>query len=268
MTDGNRSTEELVATLEQFPADVLKALRGLSANDLSIPERDGAWSILQVLAHLCDHELQTMWRSRMIVHQDEVRLPTFDQNRWTSSAHRGRDKAALVHELTTLRRLNVLFVAGLTEEELERTAKHDDYGLLTLRGLLQRAIEHGHRHLRQIDRIKATRQFVQREIETDGAVGVAVQSIEPRVAADGIRVRSLWGTEHRHAQLIEMEKGTRFPGIDEHIPGAEEVFVLEGTLQDGINSYPAGTFVHFPAGSAHVPQSETGCRLFLFYPEG
>jgi hypothetical protein len=37
---------------------------------------------------------------------------------------------------------------------------------------------------------------------------------------------------------------------------------------DGVRDYPAGSFIHAPAGSSHVPQSETGCTLFVFYPEG
>ena len=39
-------------------------------------------------------------------------------------------------------------------------------------------------------------------------------------------------------------------------------------FNDGVRDYPAGTFIHNPAGSSHVPQSRTGCVLFVFYPEG
>jgi anti-sigma factor ChrR (cupin superfamily) len=44
--------------------------------------------------------------------------------------------------------------------------------------------------------------------------------------------------------------------------------VLSGDLGDGANVYPAGTFLHHPAGSSHSPRSKEGCRLFVFYPEG
>jgi len=27
-------------------------------------------------------------------------------------------------------------------------------------------------------------------------------------------------------------------------------------------------FIHNPVGSSHVPQSKTGCTIFVFYPEG
>lgn len=53
-----------------------------------------------------------------------------------------------------------------------------------------------------------------------------------------------------------------------HEPGPEEVFVVSGVFNDGLNDYVAGTFIHNPAGSAHLPQSKTGCVLFLFFPAG
>jgi anti-sigma factor ChrR (cupin superfamily) len=53
-----------------------------------------------------------------------------------------------------------------------------------------------------------------------------------------------------------------------HFPGPEEVFVLSGEFSDGVHHYTAGSFIHHPAGSAHVPQSSTGCALFVFFPEG
>lgn len=44
--------------------------------------------------------------------------------------------------------------------------------------------------------------------------------------------------------------------------------MVAGTFEDGARSYPAGTFLHAPAGSWHVPAGTTGCTLFVFYPEG
>ena len=85
----------------------------------------------------------------------------------------------------------------------------------------------------------------------------------------GIRQRQLWkGDNGAHAHVLEMDPGTSWPRHDVHEPGPEEVYVLTGTFNDGARDYPAGTFIHAPAGSWHVPASETGCTLFLFYPEG
>jgi anti-sigma factor ChrR (cupin superfamily) len=90
-----------------------------------------------------------------------------------------------------------------------------------------------------------------------------------RQLSPGVRIRPLWRGEHeRTALVLELDPGAVWDGVDLHEPGPEELFVLDGVFNDGIRDYPAGTFVHNPAGSSHVPQSRTGCRLFVFYPEG
>jgi anti-sigma factor ChrR (cupin superfamily) len=90
-----------------------------------------------------------------------------------------------------------------------------------------------------------------------------------RTLFDGVRVRDLWrGENGAKAQFLEMDAGTCWEGKDVHEPGPEEVYVVSGVLNDGIRDYPAGTFLHAPAESWHIPQTATGCTLFVFYPEG
>jgi hypothetical protein len=85
----------------------------------------------------------------------------------------------------------------------------------------------------------------------------------------GFSTRLLWtGPNGRKALIFEIAPGAVYPELDVHAPGAEEVFVVSGTFCDGRHSYPAGTFIHHPAGSAHIPQSKDGCVLFVYFPEG
>lgn len=85
----------------------------------------------------------------------------------------------------------------------------------------------------------------------------------------GIRLHPLWsGSNGAKAFVLKMDPGTSWEGIDVHQPGPEEVYVVAGTFNDGFRDYPAGSFIHAPAGSSHVPQTTEGCTLFLFYPEG
>ena len=96
-----------------------------------------------------------------------------------------------------------------------------------------------------------------------------LRSVSPRELFKGINLFRLWKGEHgASAQVLEIAPGASWEGLDVHEPGPEEVYVLSGTFNDGVRDYPAGTFIHNPAGSAHVPQSQTGCTLFVFYPAG
>ena len=97
----------------------------------------------------------------------------------------------------------------------------------------------------------------------------SVENAPPRELFRGVRLRTLWqGENGAKAQVLEMDPGSCWVGVDVHEPGPEEVFVVSGVFNDGVRDYPAGSFIHAPAGSSHVPQSRTGCVLFVFYPEG
>lgn len=96
-----------------------------------------------------------------------------------------------------------------------------------------------------------------------------IDSPVPRQVAKGFIVWDLWsGLNGAKAQLVDIAPGAVYPGEELHAPGPEEVYVVSGVFNDGERDYPAGSFIHCPAGSRHVPQSAEGCRLFLFYPEG
>ncbi|MGW5220371.1 cupin domain-containing protein [Nocardia sp. NPDC004085] len=103
----------------------------------------------------------------------------------------------------------------------------------------------------------------------EGYTSVSVADSPVRELFPGIRVRHLWtGPSGASANVLEMDPGTSWPHRDIHEPGPEEVYVVAGTFNDGARDYPAGTFLHAPAGSWHVPATATGCTLFVFYPEG
>jgi anti-sigma factor ChrR (cupin superfamily) len=98
---------------------------------------------------------------------------------------------------------------------------------------------------------------------------VHLQDVKPEQPYPGVRIRRLWkGARGSKALVVEIDAGFGWQELDVHEPGPEEVFVVSGVFHDGSREFPAGSFIHNPAGSSHVPQSATGCVLFVFYPEG
>lgn len=93
--------------------------------------------------------------------------------------------------------------------------------------------------------------------------------VTPVQVGHGVTLRQLWDHgDGAKALVVDISPGASWPELDVHAPGPEEVYVARGTFNDGVRDYPEGTFIHCPAGSSHWPQSATGCRLFVFYPEG
>lgn len=98
---------------------------------------------------------------------------------------------------------------------------------------------------------------------------VNFQNVPAQAIFPEIQACTLWQTANdRKTVWLEIAPGVKWKGVDVHDPGAEEAFVISGVFNDGTRDYPAGTFIHNPVGSSHILQSETGCTLFVFYPEG
>src|SRR5687768_6331967 len=95
------------------------------------------------------------------------------------------------------------------------------------------------------------------------------KDVDSREIYPGVRKRVLWQELNgARAQILEIDPGARFLKLDVHHPGPEEVYVVSGTFNDGARDYPAGSFVHNPAGTSHPPQSRHGCVPYVFFPGG
>lgn len=106
-------------------------------------------------------------------------------------------------------------------------------------------------------------------INLEGVVSVNWQDVPEKEIFPGIRKRILRKAKSGFiAQILEIDAGAKFTQLDVHEPGSEEIFVVSGVFNDGVHDYPAGTYIHNPAGSAHIPQSETGCVLLVCFPDG
>lgn len=60
--------------------------------------------------------------------------------------------------------------------------------------------------------------------------------------------------------LLRLDAGVALPRAT--APGGEEIFVLDGTLEDATRRYPAGSWLRDPPGAGRGLHSETGCTLY------
>ena len=65
--------------------------------------------------------------------------------------------------------------------------------------------------------------------------------------------------------LLKFAPGSRYHG--HRHPGGEEYYVLEGELDDIGKSWPAGSYIWHPPGSAHRPSSKSGCTVLVVLPQ-
>lgn len=66
--------------------------------------------------------------------------------------------------------------------------------------------------------------------------------------------------------LVEFAPGATFGEEVHHTK--EILYVLEGEFHAGERVHPAGTLITAKEGGVHWPQSRTGCRVLVLYPDG
>ena len=97
---------------------------------------------------------------------------------------------------------------------------------------------------------------------TSVRVEVKDDAFEPYVA-DGI-ARVVLYAEPEHSEqmhVLRLAPGVVTPEVE--TPGGEELFVLEGSCEDGERELSEGSWVRYPPGSRHRLRTESGCRLYV-----
>lgn len=101
-----------------------------------------------------------------------------------------------------------------------------------------------------------------------GVTSTQWEQTERHEVAPGIWERVVWSEgDDKRVCVYEFSPGAAFPGVDVHAKGPEQIYVIRGIFNDGHRDHPAGSFIHNPTGSAHIPQSAEGCAVLISWPQ-
>jgi len=144
-----------IPVLERTPRVLSAMLSGLPEPWLTAAEGPGKWTPREVLSHLI-HGERTDWIPRvehLLAHGDQVAFPPFDQD---ASVHAGDGQTipALLDTFASLRResLQRLKQLGLGPNDLSRTGRHPEFGIVTLSQHLSTWVAHDLGHIAQVVR--------------------------------------------------------------------------------------------------------------------
>ena len=147
---------EPLTVLEELVPALAAATCDLSRDELRRPEREGKWSIIQVVQHLADTELVIGYRVRVVLSQDAPTLPGFDQDAWAAALrYEHASLTSAMQQLRVLRESNLWLLQPLTAEQLERHGMHAERGKETLDRIIRLTAGHDLVHRRQLERIKS-----------------------------------------------------------------------------------------------------------------
>ena len=139
---------------ERTPELIAALIAGSTQERLRERPGKDKWSIGEILAHLAEDEIATAWRYRQMVEHDGIDLGAFDQDMWARLGnYQGRDPEESLELFRLVRQANLLFLHGLSQEQLEHWGIHAERGRITVRGLTAHMAGHDANHVEQIRKI-------------------------------------------------------------------------------------------------------------------
>ena len=153
MTDQRKA--QCLDDIEQTPARLRAAVRGLNDQQLDTPYRDGGWTVRQVVHHVPDSHMNSYVRFKLALTEDEPTIRPYMENLWAElpEAKSAPIEPSLVL-LESLHKRWMLALRGIQPEEWKRNLRHPEMGLLSLEKTLALYSWHGRHHVAHVTSLR------------------------------------------------------------------------------------------------------------------
>ncbi len=145
----------LIAQIEECPARMRDAVRGLNPAQLATPYREGGWTVHQVVNHVPDSHLNAYIRVKLALTEENPAIKTYEEQLWAETED-GRNTPPEI-SLTLLESLHqrwVLLLRSLPEAEFQKTLRHPQWGEINLNELLGLYAWHSRHHVAHITELR------------------------------------------------------------------------------------------------------------------
>lgn len=144
-----------IEQVREHPAELRRALDGMTEEQLDTPYREGGWTVRQVAHHLPDSHLNAYVRFRLALTEDEPTIRPYDEASWANLPDASSAPVDIsVTLLDALHRRLVLLLESMGPEDFARPLMHPENGRMTLDRMLQLYAWHGRHHVAHIDALR------------------------------------------------------------------------------------------------------------------
>lgn len=155
----SQEIDSAVSSLAATGAAIRALVEGLSPEDARWKPAVDRWSILEVVNHLIDEEVED-FRARLdvILHHPEQDFAPIDPERAViARRYADRDLAGSVERFLKERDESLRWLRSLRSPDLDRTKRHASLGTMSGRQMLASWVAHDLHHVRQITRLRYER---------------------------------------------------------------------------------------------------------------
>ena len=147
--------KKLIEDIAQTPAALRAAVKGLSAEQIETPYRDGGWTVRQVVHHVPESHMNAYIRFKLALTEDEPTIKPYEEDRWAKLSDvqsTPLDVSLSLLELLHDRWVRVL--KSIRPEEWKRSFKHPQLGVVPLEKNLCLYSWHGRHHVAHITELR------------------------------------------------------------------------------------------------------------------
>jgi uncharacterized damage-inducible protein DinB len=151
----DKEKAEALRNIAETPANLRRAIKGLSNEQLNTPYRPGGWTVRQVVHHVPDSHLNAYVRFKLALTEEDPTIKTYEEARWAELSD--SESTPVEVSLTLLDSLHdrwVRLLRSLSDEDWKRTFRHPELGLVTLDKNLAIYSWHGRHHVAHITSLR------------------------------------------------------------------------------------------------------------------
>jgi len=153
ITDAER--HRFIGEIEQTPARLRTAVKGLTEQQLDTPYRPGGWTVRQVVHHLPDSHTNSYTRFRLALTENDPIIKPYDEGKWAELADaRTAPIEISLNLLESLHHRWVMLLRSFNEKDWARTFRHPERGPMTLDKNLALYAWHGRHHVAHITSLR------------------------------------------------------------------------------------------------------------------
>jgi hypothetical protein len=140
-----------IRDIAELPIKLREAVAGLAPQHLDIPYREGGWTIRQFVHHFPDSHMSSYIRFKLALTEDQPTVKPYNEALWAEMHDARTAPIEISLDLVdALHRRWVLLLQDMQTADFERSLRHPEIGILTLKSLVAGYGWHCRHHVAQI----------------------------------------------------------------------------------------------------------------------
>jgi DinB superfamily len=147
--------QKFISDIEQTPAALRSAVKGLSSQQIETPYRDGGWTVRQVTHHVSDSHMNGYIRFKLGLTEDVPTIKPYMEDRWANLGDvQSTPLEVSLSLLDALHHRWVRLLRSLEPQDWKRSFNHPELGIVPLEKNLALYSWHGRHHVAHITELR------------------------------------------------------------------------------------------------------------------